>query len=86
MISEAKLGGIKKVIKSWQQAQLKVAKQFEKQIKAAVEKENDLEALENFRDMELNNMAITDELAYAIRDVVDRRIDDLWAEMIASEK
>jgi len=74
------------VIKQWNSEQMKLAKKFEMTLKTAVAKIDDVEGLEDFRDMELNRLPITDELKYAIADVVEKRIDDLWEEMVASEK
>ena len=88
LINESAIkGGINKVVNVWHKEQMKLAKKFEVQIKKVIEKTDDLEGLENFRDMELNRIAdLDDQLAYAIGDVVDKRIDELWAEMMVDDK
>lgn len=88
LINEAKAGaGIKKVVNMWHKEQLKLAKKFETEIKKVIAKTDDLEGLENYRDYDLNNLQdIDDQLAYAVGEVVDARIDQLWAEMIAADK
>lgn len=78
---------ISKVVSMWNKEQLKLAKKFEVQIKKVVDKTDDVEGLEDFRDMGLNRISeLSPDLAYAVGDVVDRRIDKLWAEMVAADK
>ena len=88
LINEAKVGaGIKKVINMWHKEQLKLAKKFEAEIKKIINKTDDLPGLEDFRDTEINRIAdLDDQLAYAVADVVDRRIDQLWQEDIAADR
>ncbi len=88
LINEGKAGaGIKKVVQMWHKEQLKLAKKFEAEIKKVVSKTDDLEGLEDYRDTELNNLQdIDDELAYAVGEVIDQRIDQLWQENIAMDR
>ena len=80
LINEGKASStIKKVVSMWQSDQLKLSKKFESAFKKALARIDDIEGLENFRDMEINNMAISPELDYALRDALDERIDKLWA-------
>lgn len=81
LLNEGKVGtGIIKVVAIWQKEQLKLSKKFAVQIKKVISTMDNLEELEDFRDMGLNNLAITPELEYALRDVIDERIDQLWQE------
>lgn len=88
LINEGKVDtAIGKIVKMWHNEQIKLAKKFEVQIKKAVDSIDDLEGLENFRDMGLNRIAdLDDQLAYAVGDVVDKRIDALWQEDMATQK
>jgi hypothetical protein len=88
LINEGKASaGINKVVKMWHVQQMKLSKKFEVQIKNVISKTDDLEGLESYRDMELNNLQdIDDQLAYAVGELLDQRIDQLWQENITSDR
>jgi len=85
LINEASIKGIiNKVVNNWHKEQIKMAKKFEPAIKKAVASIDDIEGLENYRDNDLRNLTdINPELAYAVGDVVDQRIDQLMQEFMA---
>jgi len=83
LINEGKASSlIKKTVKSYQDAEIKIAQKFSKEIQKVIGGIWDIEALEDFRDNELRNLPISSELAYALDDAIESQIEKIFTEDI----
>ena len=81
LINEGKTHSlINKSINKYQQAEIKLAQKFSKEIQKVIGSIYDMEGLEDYRDNTIPNLAISDELAYALRDAIEVQIEKIWKE------
>ena len=71
---------IKKAVEKYQKEEMKLAQKFSKEIQKVIGGIYDLESLENFRDGELRNLAISSELEYALDDAIEAQIMKIYKE------
>lgn len=81
LINEGKTSKvISNAVKKYQQEEMKLAQKFSKEIQKVVGGIYDMEGLENFRDSDLNNLPVSDELKYALADIIEQQIEKMWTE------
>lgn len=81
LINEGKTSSsINKALKGYQQAEMKLAQKFSKEIQKVIGNIYDMEGLESYRDNELRNIPISDELRYALNDAIEMQIEKMWKE------
>jgi len=81
LVNEGKTSSlIKKTVKKYQDAEIKIAQKFSKEIQKVVGDIYDIEGLESFRDSDLNNLPVSDELKYALADIIEQQIEKMWTE------
>lgn len=68
------------LVKAFQAEHSKRLVKFEKLANAKISKIDDLEGLENFRDMDMNRMDLYDDVAGILSNVVENRIEQIWQE------
>ena len=81
LINEGKTStSINKAVKGYQQAEMKLAQKFSKEIQKVIGGIYDMEGLESYRDNELQNLPVSDELRYALGDAIEVQIEKMWQE------
>jgi hypothetical protein len=68
------------LVKAFQAEHSKRLAKFEKLANAKISKIDDLEGLENFRDMDMNRMDLYDDVAGILSNVIEDRIEQIWQE------
>lgn len=71
---------INKALKGYQAAEMKIAQKFSKEIQKVIGGIYDIEGLEDYRDNVLPNLAISEELAYALSDAIEVQIEKIFKE------